>query len=130
MKYILALILSLIITVGNAQTTPKTRGSESTTPKGVTGTTAPAKTTGATQNTATLAWEPIIEMEGNVYTSYIYAASLMPNRSQDKDEYKGDKNGQIGIKITPSAANARIKLTIEAPEIMNITVYEEEFERH
>jgi hypothetical protein len=124
MKYFTFILLS-IAALAQAQTTPKTRGAESTTPKGVTSTTAPAKTAAVTQGSGNT-WEPIIEMEGNVYTSYIYAAAQMPNKTQDKEEYKGDKNGQIGIKITPAVANSKIKLTIDAPEIMNTTVYEEE----
>lgn len=126
MKNLFLFIFLISFVLGNAQTEPKMRGAESTAPKGVSSTTPPAKVAGVNQNNATTTWEPVIEMEGNIYTSYIYAASLMPNRSQDKDDYKGDKNGQMGIKITPSAANSHIKLTIDAPEIMNTTVYEED----
>jgi hypothetical protein len=126
MKYFLLIILSLLSFPGNAQTTPKMRGSESTTPKGIATTTTPVAKAGTTQNNAVITWDPIIEMDGNIYTSYIYAASLMPNRAPDKDDYKGDKNGQIGIKVRPTTANAHLKLTIEAPEFMNTTVYEED----
>ena len=104
MKNLFLFIFLISFVLGNSQTEPKMRGAESTAPKGVSSTTPPAKVAGVNQNNASTTWEPVIEMEGNIYTSYIYAASLMPSRSQDKDDYKGDKNGQIGIKVTPSAA--------------------------
>ncbi len=126
MKYLILLILFSLNIASSGQSTPKMRGSESVAPKGVTTSTPPAKTANNNSNAVTVAWEPIIEMEGNVYTSYIYAASLMPNRTQDKDDYKGDKNGQIGIKVRPATANSHIKITIDAPEILNTTVYEED----
>ncbi len=108
MRYLFIALFSCIAFFSNAQNDSKMRGKESTTPKASTTTTAPAKTAGAVQNTGSTIWEPIIEMDGNIYTSYIYAASLMPNRAQTTDVYIGDKNGQIGIKITPAAANTRI----------------------
>ncbi len=128
MKYFATgILLFLLIINASAQ---KQRGSESLPPKGTTPAAGNKQTavSGAKGQTAVTAvvWEPIIEMEGNLYTSYIYAASLMPNRAADRDEYKGDKNGQIGIKIKTAVANSHLKLVIDAPEIMNTTTYEED----
>src|SRR5436190_2543826 len=110
----------LIFAFTFAQAQDKMRGSSSMNPKGTPSTQNTATTTTPAPNGA-VTWDPVVEMDGNVFTSYIYASSLMPVRAQDRDDYKGDKNGQIGIKVKPASSNTHLKLVIEAPEIMYAT---------
>jgi hypothetical protein len=126
MRSLLFISLFFVSILSYSQTPDKQRGKEQVYPANPNAGTSTDPKVGNASSTTDITWEPLVEMDGNLFTSYIYAAAFMPNRAADHDEYKGDKNGQIGIRIKPTAANTKIKLTVDAPEIMYTSYIEED----
>lgn len=85
----------------------------------------PGGATSSNKPVTSVTWEPLIEMDEMLFPSYVYAIATRKSNYKATDDYKGDPEGQIGIGITCPSANTKIKVVIEAPEIMYTTTYEE-----
>lgn len=70
--------------------------------------------------TAQLVWEPIVEMGGELFPSFVVATSTMNvngEREIRNGNYIGDQLGQLGIKVRAPHNNARVRVEIEAPAL-------------
>ncbi len=72
-------------------------------------------------NASAFSWDPIVEMDNNIFPSYIIATA---NSSQTNYrhfpvniDFTGDHSGILGIKITGIAENTSIKLELSENDI-------------
>lgn len=66
-----------------------------------------------------ITWEPIVEMEDQLFPSYILASATMQFSPVTDPHFIGDPNGQMGMRIKSDAGNGTFRLEIEAPAIMS-----------
>lgn len=70
-----------------------------------------------------IAWEPIVEMEGQLFPSYIFATATRQREEKDP-HYVGDQDGFLGMSIVNPADDSRIRLEIKANPIAEASVLE------
>jgi hypothetical protein len=70
-------------------------------------------------------WQPIVEMDEQIFPSYLIAAATMKWAVPNDPAYIGDPDGQLGIAVTSYWNQPlRCRLEIKAPEIMENAVSE------
>jgi len=69
------------------------------------------------------AWEPIVEMEGQLFPSYIFATATR-QREENDPHYLGDPDGFLGMSIVNPAANSKLRLQIKADPIAEASIIE------
>lgn len=70
-------------------------------------------------------WQPIVEMDEQIFPSYLLATAAMKWPAPNDPTYIGDPDGQLGIAVTGYLYRPiRYRLEIKAPEIMETAVFE------
>jgi len=69
-------------------------------------------------------WQPLVEMDEQIFPSYLIATATMKWPSSPTPHYLGEWDGQIGISIISQTGKARCRLEIKAAEIMEPSVSE------
>ena len=86
--------------------------------------TAPAQT--PAQLKPLVKWQPIVEMDEQIFPSYLIATATMKWPSPNDPTYIGDPDGQLGIAVTSYWNQPlRCRLEIKAPEIMETAISEQ-----
>lgn len=81
-------------------------------------------------NKPSVEWQPIVEMDSQLFPSYILATATTrkPENSTDPT-YLGDVNGAIGISVIAPSTNADVKLVINANTIAETSTFEGTLDR-
>jgi hypothetical protein len=83
---------------------------------------APATPIAAVSESRQTEWQPIVEMGGELYPSFLVATATMEEwgespRMLESGEYFGDALGMLGATVRAPRAGARVRLEVSAPGI-------------
>jgi len=73
----------------------------------------------------TVDWQPIIEMDNQLFPSYVLATATRPKPEKSSDPtYLGDVNGAIGIYVVAHSSHADLNLVIQASPLAESSTFE------
>lgn len=72
-----------------------------------------------------ISWKPEIEMDNQIFPSYLLAKATKPIDTESEDPYYiGDVNGTIGVSITNPSKNSKIKVSIQVDPIIDLQEFD------
>ncbi len=75
----------------------------------------------------TVDWQPLLEMDGQLFPSYVLATATAHLYEPDDADptWLGDQNGMLGIRLVNPAAGTAIRLEVQVPHLAEaVSVYE------
>jgi hypothetical protein len=79
---------------------------------------------------ATAEWQPVVDMDDQIFSSFIVASATMKESPfdsvNDSPTRLGDKRGVVGIEIVNPTAHSKVRIELGENEIMRASVYETE----
>src|SRR5215510_7845869 len=88
-----------------------------------------AATANARSPKTVVSWEPSVDMDGQLFPSFIFATStirldkIKQNQNQNP-YYFGDRTGHVGITIVSPSADARIRVQVKLPNIAEPAIFD------
>lgn len=86
----------------------------------------------AAQNAPAVDWKPVLEMDGQLFPSYLLATATAHLYEPDDADptWLGDQNGMLGVRLVNPAAGTTVRLEVQVPHLAGeVSVYEGTLEK-